>query len=94
MSDVKFYRGVFVTMQPESDVADNVYYCKECVTIGGELDVESSTVYDVDALLGLFNGNIILITKDMKLIIGKGEITEILNGESSKFYGEIPETQT
>mgnify|MGYP001772527240 CR=1 FL=1 len=89
MSDVKYYRGVFITMSEGYETAEEVYYCTQCVTIGGELDIEANTVYNADAILGLFNGNIILISKDMKLTMGKGEITELVNGESSKVYGEI-----
>ena len=85
MTEANFYKGVFVTMNEGSDI----YYCYSCVTIGGELDVTSNTVSEAEMIIGLINGTVIFITRSEKLLLGRDELYELLNGEASKVYGEV-----
>ncbi|AXQ00111.1 hypothetical protein SFV1gp29 [Sulfolobus filamentous virus 1] len=87
----RYYKGIFVTFTPPGEVTDHVYYCYQCITVGGELDVASSTVYNADMIVGLMNGSVIIITSEEKITIGREEIADLLNGEASKIYGELPE---
>lgn len=85
MTDVNYYKGVFVTM----NMGERIYYCYQCITAGGELDVASNTVENADMIIGRVNNAVIVITPEEKIIIGKDELYELLNGEVSKVYGEM-----
>ena len=89
MPEANFYKGVFVTMPGEME-SEEVYYCYSCVTIGGELDVTSNTVSNAQMVIGMIGNTLIIITPEQKILLGRDEIYELLNGEVSKVYGELP----
>ena len=89
MADTHYYRGVFVTFSPETLAGNDVYYCYSCIIVGGELDVASNTVYGAEMILGTWSGSVIILTPSEKIVVGKGELADLLNGETSKVYGEL-----
>ena len=89
MAETHYYRGVFVTFTPETIAGDNVYYCYSCIIVGGELDVASNTIYNAEMILGTWSGSVVVLTPSEKIIVGKGELADLLNGEASKVYGEV-----
>ena len=86
VTDANYYKGIFVTMNEGQDV----YYCYSCVVIGGELDVNSNTIAGADMIIGMMNNSVVIITRSEKVILGRDELYELLNGEVSKVYGELP----
>ena len=89
MTETRFYRGVFVTFSPETLASDNVYYCYSCIVVDGDIDISSNTVYNARMILGTWSGSVIIITPEEKIVVGKGELADLLNGETSKVYGEV-----
>ncbi|AZI75805.1 hypothetical protein SBFV2_gp38 [Sulfolobales Beppu filamentous virus 2] len=90
MSEANYYKGIFVVMPANEIEGEKIYYCFSCVVVGGEIDVSSNTVNNAEMIIGMMNNVLIIITPSEKILLGRDELYELLNGETSKVYGELP----